>query len=299
MSVKDLVKQNPTHEHQRGGLRGVVLSGYGNSCLSIVASPSASYLLPDLVPAREAFSRRGDETRRPGSILIVGKTIVIGRALLDEGEVAKWQTWTSSLSATGVEAGTQTVWQEGRAGRGDLSETAVESGLDRGFVIGDSSALLGEESRTTEQKEALPADAPVEEIASRAYELSGLGDETLAALFRVTRETFNRWRAGALTNPTPGNRRRLGVLLRLLEELNGREVNIKDWLQNPTMVDGLSPYELLRRGRIDKVAYLAAAVGSGYAARSGRDEMSDEKPLIFEDEEGWEAFEIEVDDDEG
>ena len=62
--------------------------------------------------------------------------------------------------------------------------------------------------------EPLPPDAPVEEIALPIHQLTGLSDEELAQLFKVTRETFNRWRTGVLTNPTPGSRRRLGLLLR-------------------------------------------------------------------------------------
>ncbi|MFX4427843.1 hypothetical protein ABTA68_19650, partial [Acinetobacter baumannii] len=88
--------------------------------------------------------------------------------------------------------------------------------------------------------------------------------------FKIERETFCRWRSGALANPRVGNRRRLGLLLALLEEMAGREVNIKDWLLNFTTPEGLTPYQLLDRGRIDEVAYLASSVGEPGVERDAR-----------------------------
>lgn len=104
-------------------------------------------------------------------------------------------------------------------------------------------------------------DSSIAAIASRIYEISGLDDGLLAALFKVQRETFNRWRTGVLTNPRRGNRRRLTLLLRLFEDLAAREIPTRDWLLNTIDEEERTPYDLLARGRIDKVAHLAAAIG--------------------------------------
>ncbi len=145
---------------------------------------------------------------------------------------------------------------------------------------------------------ASPApDAPVAEIASRIATLSELSDELLAELFTVERETFCRWRTGALTNPRIGNRRRLGLLLALLEELHTRQVNIKDWLLNSVTAGGLTPYQLLARGRIDEVAYLAATIGQPTVERDARIAVGLEtEPLEFGDDDVWELEPL--DDDE-
>jgi hypothetical protein len=107
----------------------------------------------------------------------------------------------------------------------------------------------------------LRADASVAEVATRISSLSGLSDRELALVFRVTRETFQRWRTGALDNPTFANRRQLGLLLRLLHDLDLRGANTLQWLRNMTRIDDLTPYELLTRGRLDDVELLAAELG--------------------------------------
>ena len=88
---------------------------------------------------------------------------------------------------------------------------------------------------------ALPADASVAEIATRIAGISNLSDGDLAQLFGVARETFQRWRTGELTKPTRANRRRLGLLLRLLADLDRREVQVSEWLRNVTVIDDLTP----------------------------------------------------------
>jgi hypothetical protein len=131
----------------------------------------------------------------------------------------------------------------------------------------------------------------------------------------VARETFQRWRTGELTNPNVGNRRRLGLLLRLLEDLEGREVRVDQWLRNVSAIDGLTPYELLERGRLDDVEHLAAQVprdgaseqvladdglpvtrARGYPAFARRVD----EPLVdvAEGDEGWEEVEAEAIDDD-
>lgn len=130
--------------------------------------------------------------------------------------------------------------------------------------------------------ESLAPDASVAEVASRIAALSELSDELLASLFKVERETFCRWRTGVLTNPRVGNRRRLGLLLALLEDLTGRQVNIKDWLLNSVTPQALTPYQLLERGRIDEVAFLAASIGEPSVDRDTRIATGEEpEPLEF------------------
>ncbi len=135
----------------------------------------------------------------------------------------------------------------------------------------------------------LAADASVAEIASRIATLSNLSDDLLAELFKVERETFCRWRTGVLTNPRVGNRQRLGLLLGLLQDLAGRQVNIKDWLLNFVTSQGLTPYQLLDRGHIDEVAFLAASIGEPPVERDARVVTGEEpEPLMFGDDDVWE-----------
>jgi hypothetical protein len=135
----------------------------------------------------------------------------------------------------------------------------------------------------------LAPDAPVSAIASRIARLTELGDEMLADLFKVERETFCRWRTGTLTNPRPANRRRLSLLLSVLEDLADRDIAIRDWLLNYTTAEALSPYQLLEAGRIDDVAYLATTLAEAAVARDDRVALGREpEPLEFGDDDTWE-----------
>jgi hypothetical protein len=160
------------------------------------------------------------------------------------------------------------------------------------------------------------ADATVAEIATRIAELSGLSDRELAGLFRVARETFQRWRTGELTNPTRGNRRRLGLLLRLVEDLDRRGVEVRHWLRNVSTIDAMTPYDLLERGRLDDVEYLASQMPSEHAVQNAvggddravtrgselpgfahrRDEPSED--LVFDDDGDWIEVDAEAADDD-
>ncbi len=168
-----------------------------------------------------------------------------------------------------------------------------------------------------EPLQELHADATVAEVATRIADISNLSDGDLAQLFGVARETFQRWRTGELTKPTRANRRRLGLLLRLLADLDRREVQVSEWLRNVTEIDDMTPYELLKRGRLDDAEHLAAQLPTTSAPRTSagadgmpvaraadlpafaprRDEPS--KDLVIEDDEGWVEIETEaVEDDE-
>lgn len=161
------------------------------------------------------------------------------------------------------------------------------------------------------------ADATVSEIAGKVAELSGLSDKELAALFRVARETYQRWRTGELTNPTKANRRRLGLLLRLVEDLSRRGVQVREWLRNVSPIEEMTPYDLLARGRLDDVEHLAARIptadsvktavgGSNNLVTRGsnlpafaprRNEPT--RDLIRDDDDDWVDVEVEaVGDDE-
>ncbi len=163
----------------------------------------------------------------------------------------------------------------------------------------------------------LRADASVAEIATRIAALSHLTDQELARLFRVARETYQRWRTGELTSPTQANRRRQGLLLRLLQDLDMRGVDVGEWLRNVSDIDSLTPYQLLERGRLDEAESLAAKlpghpvprtqIGDDRSSRTralglpvfgGRDREPAED-LILEDDDGWVEVEAEaIEDDE-
>jgi transcriptional regulator with XRE-family HTH domain len=135
-------------------------------------------------------------------------------------------------------------------------------------------------------------DASVSAIASRIAELSGLSDQQLADLFKVERETYCRWRTGALTNPRVGNRQRMALLESLMEDLDRRQIVIKDWLLNRVIEDGKTGYELLRLGRIDRVAFLSlmqdeASPPRGAELRSVADAEATGE-LKFGVDDGWE-----------
>lgn len=184
-------------------------------------------------------------------------------------------------------------------------------------LSGETIFVLKQSFASTER--TLPADATVQQTAARIAQLSGLTDGQLASLFNVTRETFQRWRTGQLRKPTDANRRRLGLLARLLEDVAKREAAVDQWLRNVSDIDGLSPYELLERGRLDDAELLAAQLPGGPsldqdigadgrpittartlpAFASRRDEHTHE-PVAYKDDEDWVDVEADIveDDDE-
>ncbi len=133
------------------------------------------------------------------------------------------------------------------------------------------------------------ADVSVVDIASRIAALSELGDQRLSDVFRVERETFCRWRNGVLANPRDSNRRRLGLVLRLFEDLASHQINVKDWMLNQTDPSGRTPYELLVAGGFEEVAYLASTAGIQPVTRDVRLAAPVEvEPLRFGDDDVWE-----------
>lgn len=138
----------------------------------------------------------------------------------------------------------------------------------------------------------LDPGASVARIASRISELSELSDEQLAAVFKVERETYCRWRTGHLANPRLGSRRRLGLVLHVLDELAAREVPVKDWLLNQPVTDELTPYQLLEEGRIEDVAYAASALLGGRAGAQPQTIGAPGDALTFGTDAEWEPLEL-------
>jgi hypothetical protein len=223
-------------------------------------------------------------TREPYGILIIGDSVIVG---LREGSAPamRLSPFNGVFNRFGASVVTNPTPPTGPSSIGALTSVGPLA----------PTTVVVDESHRAEATTLLPADASMQAIASRVRELSGLSDARLADLFKVTRETFNRWRSGSLANPTESARRRVGMVLHLLEELAAHGVNINDWLQNPNASDGITPYDLLLRGRIDKAAYLAAALDE--VPLPTRADL-DEQALVFDDDdEGWESFDIEVADD--
>ncbi len=258
--------------------------------IDLMPSPLSYYLLP---PLADASLLRREARQGPGALRFSGDVVELS------DEIHNVDAVKSILSAVdlptfgqGVAVGAilalvfALLTKRGAATAGVPSTTtAAPAGLD---VPHSAASTL----------EPLPPDAPVSAIATRVAELSGLSDERMADLFKVERETFWRWRNGALPNPRIGNRRRLGLLLTLFEELATRTVAVKDWLLNFVTPAGLTPYELLAQGRIDDVAYLAASLDSGVKPDS--DAVShpgvEPEPLQFGDDDTWD-YELPGDDE--
>jgi hypothetical protein len=274
----------------------------------LMPSQLSWYLLPSLADCsllrREARSAAGLLRFTGGSV-----------ELEEIGNTAVLDTWRTLFEDAGLLVGIRAISQYAQDLFDRLGSRSGGGGLLAPPTASPATiASLGVEaviSRTTEElpviappaastgtvTEPVAPDAPVCEVASRIAALSDLGDQRLADLFKVERETFCRWRTGVLTNPRVGNRRRLGLLLSLLEELAGRQVNIKDWLLNSVTPEGLTPYELLEQGRIDDAAFLAASIGEGVPVdRDSRVAAREEpEPLEFDDDDAWD---YEYEDDE-
>lgn len=282
-----------------GGVR--VVTRNNGQYVDLMPSPSSSYLLPELANSslvrREACSGAGALRFAPaGGVVEVFDDIdgfhgldsllsglnlqIIGAGAVGASTAMGLDAF-SSLFAAGVldlaklQMPTTTGWFLASAGVYATDKLITPATVD---VLEDK--VL---------PEPLTPDASVSAIATRIGQLSGLSDDQLADLFKVHRETYCRWRLGSLSNPRVGNRRRLRLLLLLLEDLNQREVSIKDWLLNSAVADGLTPYELLDCGRIDDVAFAATMLGDPRAIT--RDPRivtgTDEEPLEFGDDDVW------------
>jgi hypothetical protein len=260
-------------------------------------SPSSSYLLPEL--AISSLVRR-EARSGAGAIRFIAGDVVELFDEIDDAQVLDALLSGMNLRVVGVGAIGSFALDvlASFAAAGTLGHIAVQMPTAAAPTVASVGAPTFEELPTSATgdpvddaiAEPLAPDAPVSAIATRIAELSGLSDDQLADLFKIQRETYCRWRLGGLSNPRVGNRRRLGLLLSLLEELAHRQVNIKDWLLNAVITDDLTPYELLERGRISEVAFAAASLGeTRIAARDPRIASGDtEEPLQFGDDDVWE-----------
>lgn len=269
----------PGHLGQVPGIRLVSYDLKDQRQVVAMTSPAATYLLPEL----SELSLADTGTRAPsrGEINLLHGTVVIGAITKDEAESLRLHHWLSFPSS-----GFQWV-------------PRMSSPLSSAPPSGEAPVADTASAPPAETWPPLAPGASVVAIASRIHGLSGLSDEELAAIFKVTRETFNRWRSGALNNPTPGSRRRLGLVLRVLEEGHAHGVNLKDWLLNTLpSPEGLTPYELLQKGHIEEVAYLAAELGAKDLQAQQASEEPLEDDLIFGDDDFWTSSDLEgVDDD--
>ena len=284
------------------------LVGYLQGEQTLVRSSNPEgYLIPDI----DLFSGFGwrEGTASPEATAIeMGKTGIVVHLLHGEGMIApivqQDQAFGGSIL---VFPHPESVHAEVWGPHGRVPTTP----------LGGSFGALESVSSISDLATELPADASVAEIATRIGGISNLSDGDLAQLFGVARETFQRWRTGELVKPTRANRRRLGLLLRLLEDLDRREVQVSEWLRNVTEIDDLTPYELLKRGRLDDAEHLAARLPSTSAPRilEGADGMAvthatdlptcaprrgePAEDLVLEDDEDWVEIETEaVEDDE-
>ena len=295
-----------------------LLMGSHGGWLDIVPSPSASYLLPDLAefsPVRKESARFGN-----GQIKLQDQCVIYVMVGPEDNSGAYMGLSAPMRAAPSVELvvapglfGSAAIVESiggGSLQLPSMSDVAPQAIVEPGLVetrasVMDAEALANVAGVTRQESvEAgvtkvaiLAADASVAEIASRIAKLSGLDDGRLSKLFKVERETFCRWRTGALTNPRDGNRRRLGLLLRVLEDLSERRVQVRNWLLNQAPGGGLTPYELLERGRIDEVAYLAASIGAEAAERDQKprsvSEATDKGMLVFDDDDQWTIVDLE------
>jgi hypothetical protein len=303
VSVSDAFAVAPAVEHlplrppaRPEGVR-VVTRDNGRS-FDLMPSQLSSYLLPPL--AECSVLRR--EARSPAGLLRFRGNAV---ELEEIGGTAALDSWRTVLEGVGVVVGIGAIARyalDAVEQLGSRTSVILEPTSPRVLSTAIASPPVTEfpaTSTTTTAPVAEPVapDPSVSEIASRISALSGLGDQLLADLFKVERETFCRWRTGALTNPRLGNRRRLGLLLSLMDELAGRHVNIKDWLLNSVGADGLTPYELLTEGRVDEAAFLAASIDpKAPVTRDPHVATGEEpEPLQFGEDDIWD---YELEDDE-
>jgi hypothetical protein len=100
-----------------------------------------------------------------------------------------------------------------------------------------------------ERSELLPPSAVLARAVRRT---SGLSTTLLADLFPIERESYQRWISGA-TSPSAGNFRRLTTLHRFFEDLASRTDRPGEWLLAALPVTQVTPYDLLKEGRLTEV----------------------------------------------
>lgn len=288
---------------------GMFVSQEGD-CLLLTSRVTSPYLLPERYEA-DAWVNRLVGARKAGRMgVAISKdgVVHIDATGQDEDAIERWRAYGLGLMAAtaavapaiaaGVFAGAaasraveKLIERRIERRRSELAAPAATS--DPAARVLSGTALAPAPAQVVLKEAPSAGAASVSAVASRIAELSGLSDQQLANLFKVERETYCRWRTGALTNPRSGNRQRLALLQRLMEDLAQRGIPIKDWLLNSIAEEGKTAYELLEQGRIDRVAFLSLAVGgvpSAFGAREFRSAAEAEAAgeLSFEDDNEWE-----------
>jgi hypothetical protein len=291
--------QRPLRPLPADGIR--VVTRDNGRYFDLMPSQFSSYLLPTLA---DCSLVRREARSAAGSLRFTGNAV----ELHEIANVVRLDDWRALFAGVGITiAGLGAVGSFtgdalsrlgalGSHGRAVVQITAPPTALTpprahpvQGLFPSEQPTLPAAKAISPTVAAPLAADASVAEIASRITTLSDLSDDLLAELFKVERETFCRWRTGILTNPRVGNRQRLGLLLGLLQDLAGRQVNIRDWLLNFVTSQGLTPYELLNRGHIDEVAFLATSIGEPPVEPEARVSTGeDPEPLMFGDDDVWE-----------
>jgi len=305
VAVSPALGQSPPRAPRANGVR--VVTRENGRYFDLMPSALSSYLLPPLV---DCSLVRREARSTAGSLRFIGNSVEL-EEITDVLQHSDLRTYFTRVAGGLVGVAIGRVAFEALSRLDPLGRTMVDATMTPLTTIDASNADLVamlpalnqpappgvESSVQSATVDTLAPDASVAAVATRIALLSDLSDELLADLFMVERETFCRWRTGVLTNPRVGNRRRLGLLLGLLEDLTGRQVNVKDWLLNSVTPQGLTPYQLLKTGRIDEVAFLAASIGQPSVERDSRVAAGPApEPLVFRDDDVWEL--APVDDDE-
>lgn len=287
--------------------RGLVFFAFDQEVIGR-PSPAYGYLIPNLEVELEAPNlvlHSGTASPRPIGLEVGEAGIVVQFAGTEQAVRASLDRIAGNWSL---------------ANRlGALLEPSEPSSQAGSTLVGPEPVAPPIETRTYDDAiEVLQSDASVAQMATQIRTLTQLSDGQLANLFpgQVQRETYQRWRTGHLQNPTPANRRRMGVLTRLMERLGISGIRVRDWIQNPTDVDGLSPYQLLVQGRLDEIERLAARdapppLPVETVSSEGREVAQEaalpafvpheEEPvddLVFQDNDEWDEIESDVDEND-
>jgi len=95
-----------------------------------------------------------------------------------------------------------------------------------------------------------------------------LTDSELAKLFGISLRTFGYWKSGRTRRPMPLSKERLDRVFEVYRELAGvlKSPFLRKWLFEPGKASGDSPYDLLVKGRFEKVQSEIEALKEGVYA---------------------------------
>jgi transcriptional regulator with XRE-family HTH domain len=95
-----------------------------------------------------------------------------------------------------------------------------------------------------------------------------LTDSELAKLFGISLRTFGYWKSGRTKRPMPLSKERLDKVFEIYRELAGvlKSLFLRKWLFEPGKASGDAPYDLLVKGRFEKVHSEIEALKEGVYA---------------------------------